>query len=212
MVGLTKADLVAVPTTTQLTAADIRFRLESAEIDAVITDPVGAAKVDELAGATSGVRARILVGGEPREGWLDYERLLSSGSSEAQRVPTRAGDPALVYFTSGTTGPPKMVLHSHASYGFGHRLTARFWLDLEPGEVHWNMSDPGWAKTAYAGYFGAWIAGATTFVSYRPGKFDPGHTLDVLTRYPVASLCARRRPCIAGSCRRTCRASSPTLS
>jgi acetyl-CoA synthetase/medium-chain acyl-CoA synthetase len=72
----------------------------------------------------------------------------------------------------------------------GHRLTAEFWLDLEPGELHWNMSDTGWAKTAYAGYFGAWISGASVLVSHRPGKFDPRHTLEVLTRYPIESLCA----------------------
>jgi acetyl-CoA synthetase/medium-chain acyl-CoA synthetase len=83
-----------------------------------------------------------------------------------------------------------MVLHSHASYGVGHRLTAEFWLDLDPGDVHWNMSDTGWAKTAYAGYFGPWLQGATVFVLERSGKFDPAETLDVLARYPVESLCA----------------------
>lgn len=190
MVGLAKADMVAIPTTTMLTEKDIAFRLRSAGIDGVITDEAGAEKVDRAVAESPGLRVKIQVGGTLRRGWVDYEEAVASAAPGRERLETGADDPALIYFTSGTTGPPKMVLHSHASYGVGHRLTARFWLDLEAGETHWNMSDTGWAKTAYAGYFGPWIQGASVFVSHRPGKFDPRHTLEVLRRYPVESLCA----------------------
>lgn len=190
MVALAKADLVAIPTTSQLTPSDVAYRLDVAGIAGVVTDAEGAAKVESL-GEADKLRVRIRTGGGGDVAWTDYDSAIPAAPADLDRIRTDADGPSLVYFTSGTTGPPKMVLHTHASYGFGHTITADFWLEhLEPGVVHWNMSDPGWAKTAYAGYFGPWIQGATTFVSHRPGRFDAAHTLETLERYPIESLCA----------------------
>lgn len=190
MVGLTKADMIAIPTTTLLTEKDIVFRMESAEVDGVITDDAGAEKIDRVAAEVPELRVKVKLGGAPRPGWVGYDDIVRSAPAHLEPLRTCSDGHAMIYFTSGTTGPPKMVLHSHASSGIGHRLTAEFWLNLSPGDVHWNMSDTGWAKTAYAGYFGPWILGATVFVSHRPGKFHARHTLETLMRYPVESLCA----------------------
>jgi acetyl-CoA synthetase/medium-chain acyl-CoA synthetase len=190
MVGLTKADMIEIPTTTQLTEKDIAYRVEVAEIDAVITDTEGAEKIDRLGGSLPGLRVRVLAGGGSRPGWVSYEEVVSHASPDFEPLGTRSDGQALIYFASGTTGPPKMVLHTHASFGVGQRLTADFWLALERGDVHWNMSDTGWAKTAYCGYFGPWISGATVFLLHRPGKFDPADVLETLAAYPIDSICA----------------------
>ena len=190
MIALTKAGIIAIPGTTLLTETDIAYRIKAAEIDAVITDAAGAEKVDHIAAELPDLQFRILVGKGSRNGWQSFERLVAVASTSPQRQRTRSDQPALIYFTSGTTGPPKMVLHTHASYGIGHQLTARFWLGLDPDDVHWNLSDTGWAKTAYSGFFAPWISGSTIFVRHRAGKFDPRDVLECLSEYPIDSLCA----------------------
>jgi len=190
MIGLTKASIIAIPGTTLLTEKDIAYRVKAADIDAVVTDAAGAKKVDNIFAELPDLQFKINVDKESRSGWHGYEELVSGASQEPQLERTRSDQPALIYFTSGTTGPPKMVMHTHASYGIGHQLTARFWLGLEPDELHWNLSDTGWAKTAYSGLFAPWIAGSTVFVRHRPGKFDPRDVLRCLTEYPINSFCA----------------------
>lgn len=190
MVALLKAGIIAIPGTTLLTEKDIAFRVKAAEIDAIITDPSGAEKVNHVAAHLSDLQFKVLVGNEAMHGWQPYEPLVDAASTAPQDHATLSDQPALIYFTSGTTGPPKMVMHTHASYGIGHQLTSRFWLGLQQDDLHWNLSDTGWAKTAYSGLFGPWIAGSTIFVRDRLGKFDPQDVLRCLTEYPITSLCA----------------------
>src|SRR5439155_3716599 len=102
--------------------------------------------------------------------------------------PTRADDQVLLYFTSGTTAKPKMVLHSHRSYPIGH-LSTMYWIGLRPGDMHYNISSPGWAKHAWSSFFAPWNAGATVFV-YNYARFNATQVLDVICRCGVTSLCA----------------------
>lgn len=189
LVGLFKAGLVAMPGTTLLTPKDIAYRIDLAQASAVITDAEGAEKVDAIAKAAPHLRHRVLVSNQRREGWHDFNALIVK-SKPIGRLQTRADEPALIYFTSGTTGMPKMVLHTHASYGLGHRVTGRFWLDLRPDDLHWNVSDTGWAKAAWSSLFGPWNCGASLFVQHGTGKFQPADVLTCLAQYPITTLCA----------------------
>ena len=190
LVGLFKSGLVAIPGTTLLTSSDIAYRMQSSEAVAIVTDSAGAEKVDQISQELPGLKFKILVADSSRSGWHSYEELVGSAPADVQGGPTRSDEPALIYFTSGTTGMPKMVLHSHASYGIGHQVTGRFWLDLREDDLHWNISDTGWAKAAWSSLFGPWICGASLFVQHSVGKFQPADVLKYLTEQPITTMCA----------------------
>jgi acyl-coenzyme A synthetase/AMP-(fatty) acid ligase len=193
VVGALKAGIVPMPATTQLRAKDIAYRLQASGACAALADPAGAAEVDAaVAGSGYGGLVTKVVAGAAAEapaGWTPYEDLLAAGDPRRSFAPTRAADPALLYFTSGTTGHPKMVLHNHA-YPLGHTVTGRFWLDLGPEDLHWNISDTGWAKAAWSSLFGPWLQGAAIVVDAAPGRFDARRTLQMLQDLAPTSLCA----------------------
>jgi len=180
MLAAMKLGAIVVPATTLLTADDLAERVARVNARFVVTAAEDASK---LAGIDA---VRITVG--PVIGCIDYESLTSERQAFTPDAPTKASDPMLLYFTSGTTSKPKLVLHTHASYPIGH-LTTMYWLGLQPGDVHLNISSPGWAKHAYSCFFAPWIAGATVFIVNQP-RFNAADMLKAITENRVTTLCA----------------------
>jgi acetyl-CoA synthetase len=178
-----KLGAVLVPTTMLVSTADLADRMQRGAIRHVIAQASETHKFATLAGDYT----RIAVGGKG-DGWRDYADSLSLRTRFVADGATRASDPLLLYFTSGTTARPKLVLHSHQSYPVGH-LSTMYWIGLQPGDVHWNISSPGWAKHAWSCFFAPWNAGATVFV-YNYERFSASAALDVVQRCGVTSLCA----------------------
>jgi acetyl-CoA synthetase len=178
-----KLGAVIVPATTLLTRDDLLDRFSRGRVRHVIAGVANAAKFDDLPGDYT----RILVGGD-KPGWHSYAAADAASTSFDPDGETRASDPLLLYFTSGTTSKPKLVLHSHQSYPVGH-LSTMYWLGLRPGDVHLNISSPGWAKHAWSCIFAPWNAGATVFLFNQP-RFSAKPLLDTLVRCGVTTFCA----------------------
>ena len=182
MLAAMKLGAVVIPATTMLTEDDLRDRFDRGRVQHVIAAGDLAAKFASIAGTYT----RIAVGGAP--GWERFEDAYAADPAFTPDGDTRATDPLLLYFTSGTTSKPKLVLHSHASYPVGH-LTTMFWIGLQPGDVHLNISSPGWAKHAWSSFFAPWNAGATILILNQP-RFDVQHLLATLGRANVTTFCA----------------------
>ncbi|MBC2712192.1 MAG: AMP-binding protein [Desulfosarcina sp.] len=178
---------VVAPGTTQLTSKDLKYRADTSEAVCIITNPEIAARFDEVAAECPSVKSKIVIT-EPRDGWTFYTDAVNAASDVYETAKTKSEDSCIVYFTSGTTGFPKMALHTHASYPIGHQVTGKYWLDLRPDDMHWNISDTGWAKAAWSSYFGPWQQGAAQFI-HHTDRFDPIKTLELLSKYPVTTMC-----------------------
>ena len=175
------------PGTSQMTPKDIEFRINRAEATCFITSTVYADRYEAAAANCPTMKAPILIG-DDREGWNNYHSLMADASDQFETVDTDSDENAICYFTSGTTGYPKMTLHTHASYPLGHVNTGTFWLDQRPGQLHWNISDTGWAKAAWSSFFGPWNCGSTVFV-HHTRAFKAKNILKVLQTYPINTLC-----------------------
>ena len=176
-----KLGVVFTPATAMLTVDDLQDRVDRGGVTHVVTDPAGTEKFAAVRGSFS----RIVVGGSVA-GWTDYA--LDESTTFVPDGVTHASDPLLLYFTSGTTAKPKIVKHTHASYPVGH-LSTMYWIGLRAGDVHWNISSPGWAKHAWSSFFAPWNAGATIFV-FNYARFDARRVLAAMVKHGVTTLCA----------------------
>lgn len=181
-----KGGLIMMPTATNLSARDLMYRFESLFPEIFITDLQNAPKIDEAEKAFGKtIKLKICVGGS-RDGWVNFDDLAQE-SEEAAVAKTKADDPVLFFFTSGTTGLPKIVVHTHFTYPFGHLATAS-WVGCRQGDVHYNISSPGWAKFAWSSFFAPWNTGATIFAN-QVDQFVPSEQLQAMQDFGVTTFC-----------------------
>jgi acetyl-CoA synthetase len=191
IIGLHKIGAITIPATHLLTKKDIAYRCQSASIKAIVC--VGEEWImNQIDGALSeceDLQYRISTGPVMREGWLDFRKGLEDAPPFVRpENPTHNDDIMLLYFTSGTTAHPKMVVHNFA-YPLGHIVTSLFWQNLHEDSLHFTLADTGWAKAAWGKLYGQWIVGASIFV-YDHDKFVPANLLQVMQDYKVTSFCA----------------------
>jgi acetyl-CoA synthetase len=182
MLAIMKLGAVLIPTSTLLGANDLADRVERGHAKHVIAGAVHAEKFASVAGDYT----RISVG--PTAGWLDYNEAYAETDAFTPDGATNADDTLLLYFTSGTTAKPKLVEHTHVSYPVGH-LSTMYWIGLKPGDVHLNISSPGWAKHAWSNVFAPLNAGACIFI-YNYNRFDAAALLATMKRAGVTTFCA----------------------
>lgn len=191
--ALHKLGAILIPATLQLTKKDIVYRGNAAKVDAIIcvNDEFVISQVEAAAGEIPSLRHKILVA-EQREGWLYFNEEIEKFPDVFPRPTgedaTRWNDIMLVYFTSGTTGMPKMVQHNFA-YPLGHIITAKYWHHVEENKLHMSVSDSGWAKFGWGKIYGQWVCGAVIFCYDMLGKFNPQKLLAHVEKYRVTTFC-----------------------
>jgi len=183
-----KGGLVLIPAASILSADDVIYRFDKAFPNVIIADQDNAQKMEQaLSNYKHPVAVKLLLDGK-REGWLSFDAI-QRYESKAAAADTHNNEDLFWFFTSGTTGMPKVVVHTHATYPLGH-LTTAAWIGLRPGHKHYNISQPGWAKFAWSSVFAPLNIGATIFV-YKPiGRFVAKHQLQVIQDYKITTLCA----------------------
>ena len=193
-IALIKRGAVYCPAPTMLTSHDLKYRINIADIKMVITSQEHAEKIDEIAKECPSLSCKIVIDGK-RQGWISYPVELDFPAPVSTKIvslpgmkKTRSTDPLVIFFTSGTTGEPKMAVHDQ-SYALGHIVTARFWHDIRINDLHFTLSDTGWAKSAWGKFYGQWIEGAAIFVYDIRSKFNPTEILPLIEKYGITTFC-----------------------
>ena len=190
MLGCCKLGVVTMPGTNLLTSKDIEYRINRSKATIAIVSAENAERVDEIKNNCPSLKKLIVIGDE-REGWLSYQALIKDKKETLDRAElpeSKASDLMIVYFTSGTTGMPKMVPRDNA-YAHAHTITGKFWLDLNQDDIHWTLSDTGWAKAAWGMLFAPWQMGAA-MVLFNGTGFDAELHLKMIENLGVTSFCA----------------------
>jgi len=185
-IGALRLGAIVIPCTSMLREKDLVYRANHSGARAIIAGVENAAMIAELRKQCPSVE-HYLIAGAARTGWMSLQEEMSRALEAFKPANTKSSEPAICYYTSGTTMEPKAVLHSHG-YTYSHRFTGLNWLDVRPGDLHWTTSDTGWAKAAYGVLFGPWMNGVTTFM-YN-GRFDAAKELELVGRYGVTTFCA----------------------
>ena len=186
-VALCKIGAIMVPATFMLKKHDVEYRVRSASVKAAIcTSESDVTQAFDLAEDVSTLERRIVANGE-KEGWLNLDDGIEKASDKWERIATKADEPMLMYFSSGTSGYPKMVLHDHL-YSLSHLFTAKHWHCVEPDSLHLTIADTGWGKAVWGKLYGQWIMEACVFV-YDYDKFVPSDILDLIGKYRITTLC-----------------------
>ncbi len=190
MMALIKIGAIGIPATHLLTTKDFVYRFEAADVKAVVATSHAdvshyVEEADEKLGSC--LTAKYIVNGT-REGWTTFDEEIEKYPDTMERIPTKADETFLLYFTSGTTGYPKMVIHDH-TYALAHIQTAKHWHNVDPDGIHLTISDTGWGKAAWGKMYGQLIMGTCVFV-YDFDKFIPENMLAVMEKYRITTFCA----------------------
>ncbi|XP_029636308.1 acyl-coenzyme A synthetase ACSM3, mitochondrial [Octopus sinensis] len=188
-----KAGTIACPGTIQLRAADIKYRLLKSGAKCIVASDETRSFIDECADSCPDLKKKLYVGSQSSKcsSWLNFTELMDTASDSAEGVKTRASDPMMWFFTSGTTSHPKMTEHTHASYGIASLSITRYLLTATPTDVIWNLADTGWAKSAWSSLFAPWLGGACVFIHHTTNhKFDSNSLLQILEKYNISVFCA----------------------
>ncbi|XP_047636327.1 acyl-coenzyme A synthetase ACSM2B, mitochondrial-like [Phacochoerus africanus] len=187
VLGCMRAGLVFLPGTIQMKPKDILYRLQVSKARAIVAGDEVAQAVDTVAPDCPSLKTKLLVSEKSQDGWLDFKTLLREASTTHCCVETGSQESAAIYFTSGTSGLPKMAEHSHASLGIKAKMDAGKWTDLQATDIIWTISDTGWIVNMLTSFLEPWTSGACTFIHHLP-TFDPLVILKVLSSYPINSM------------------------